>query len=491
MFEAVELGRKVSREEYDQKVPELRATLLQAQLDLRKADFPVVVLLSGVEGAGRSELLNRLTRWIDMREVEVHAFDRISDEERSRPEYWRYWRTLPPRGRIAIYLNSWYTDPLLDRGLDSSKRAHFEHRLRRIEQFERLLADDGALILKFWLHLSHKEQGRRLKKLADDKRTRWRVTPERRRRHEAYDALAMAAEAAIRLTDKTHAAWHLVEARNTRHRDLSVAQTITDSLVHWLSPATRAGAATEPTPRPVTEGPTVLDRIDLSESIDEEAYRAELESEQERVAELTRRAYNEGISTVLVFEGWDAAGKGGAIRRVLGAIDARYTRTIATSAPSPEERAQHYLWRFWRDIPRPGHVTVYDRSWYGRVLVERIESYARPDEWSRAYTEINQFEEQLVEHGVVLMKFFLHISPEEQLARFREREKIPYKRHKITEDDWRNRDKWDAYKQALNEMVARTSTSHAPWILVAGNDKKHARVTVLKKLRKTLAARLD
>ena len=495
MFEAVELGRKVAKDEYEARVPELRAQLLQAQVDLRNADFPVIVVLSGVEGAGRGDLLNRLTQWIDMREVEVHAFDRVSDEELSRPEYWRYWRTLPARGRIGIFLNSWYTDPLFDRALDGEKRAKYERRLNRIEQFERMLADDGALILKFWLHLSHREQGRRLKRLAEDKRTRWRVTKERMARHNAYDELAKSAEMAIRLTDTSRAPWYLVEAKNARYRDLTVAQTLADSLRHRMdappeeeSPSLPPIESTPPIPGDTV---TVLDKVDLSSTLATEEYREALDAEQERVAELTRRAYNKGVSTVLVFEGWDAAGKGGAIRRVSAAVDARYTRTIAISAPTPEEKAQHYLWRFWRDVPRPGHVTIYDRSWYGRVLVERVEGFAKPQEWTRAFAEINQFEEQLSGHGVILLKFYLHISPDEQLARFREREKIPYKRHKITDEDWRNRDKWGAYEQAINEMVGRTSTSDAPWSLIGANDKRWARVSVVRTIRQRLEERLS
>lgn len=493
MFEAVELGRKVSKSDYVGRLPALREQLLQAQSDLRGTDIPVIVLFAGVEGAGRGELVNRLAQWLDMRDVEVHAFDRVSDEERSRPEFWRYWRTLPARGRISIYLNSWYTDAILDRALDGSKRAYFERRLHRIAQFERMLAEDGALILKFWLHLTKKEQARRLKKLAGDERTRWRVTKARLRTHEAYEAVASAAETAIRLTDTRLAPWLLVEAMSARYRDLTVARTLAEGLRHRLDQP--LGVVPSPLP-PVESIPplpgttTVLDHIDLEASVDPLTYREALEREQERVAELTRLAYNEGISTVLVFEGWDAAGKGGAIRRVSAAIDARYTRTVSTSAPTPEEKAQHYLWRFWRDVPRPGHVAIYDRSWYGRVLVERVEGYAQDHEWMRAYAEINQFEEQLVDHGLLLVKWFLHISPEQQLVRFEERKSIPYKRHKITEEDWRNREKRPDYERAINEMVARTSTSHAPWILVSGEDKRHARLTVLKTLRQRLEARL-
>ena len=494
MFETVELGRRLGKREYSERVPELREAILQAQSDLRKADFPVILVLSGVEGAGRGEVTNRLAQWLDMRDVEVHAFDRISDEERSRPEFWRYWRTLPARGRIGIYLNSWYTDALSDRALDDGKRSRYERRLAHIAQFERMLVHDGALMLKFWLHLTRKEQGKRLEDLAADEKTRWRVTKARKARHKAYTKIVDAAETAIRLTDTRLAPWMLVEARDPRFRDLTVGTALVEALRRRLD---------HPEPRPLPSAlppveaslldsgvPTVLDRVDLSVDLPHDRYRKMLDAEQERVAELTRRAYQLGVSTVMVFEGWDAAGKGGAIRRVTRAVDARYTRTISVSAPTKQELAQHYLWRFWRDIPPPGHVTIYDRSWYGRVLVERVEGYAKEHEWMRAYAELNRFEEELVDHGVVLLKFFLHVSPEVQLERFEERKNIPYKRHKITDDDWRNRDKWPAYEAAINEMVARTSTNHAPWWLVSGNDKKHARVTVLRRLREQLEQRL-
>lgn len=494
MFEAVELGRKLSKSAYAERLPELRQSLLEVQDQLRKADFPVVVVLSGVEGAGRGDLVNRLAQWLDMRDVEVHAFDRISDEEASRPEFWRYWRTLPPKGRISVYLNSWYTDPLHDRALEGGKRARFERRLDRIAHFERMLAEDGALILKFWLHLTEKEQGKRLKALAKDPRTRWRVTDARLARHEAYGRFADAAETAIRLTDARLSPWLLVEANSPRYRDLTVATTLADAVRHRLE---QPEGALPPAPLPPIEAhlgerdeATVLDRVDLSAALEPESYRSQLEEEQERVAELTRRAHEQGVSTVLVFEGWDAAGKGGAIRRISAAIDARYTRIISVAAPTPQEKAMHYLWRFWRDIPKPGHVTIYDRSWYGRVLVERVEGFAEIEAWSRAYAEINRFEEQLVDHGTVVAKFFIHISPETQLERFEERKAIPYKRHKITDEDWRNREKWGAYEAAINEMVARTSTSHAPWTLVSGADKRHARVEVLRTLRSALERRL-
>jgi polyphosphate kinase 2 (PPK2 family) len=202
---------------------------------------------------------------------------------------------------------------------------------------------------------------------------------------------------------------------------------------------------------------------------------------------LQRRAGKRGVSTILVFEGWDAAGKGGAIRRVTGSLDARDYQVIPIAAPNDEERAHHYLWRFWRHLSRAGRLTIFDRSWYGRVLVERVEGFATEAEYMRGYGEIDHFEEQLVTDGILLLKFWIHISKAEQLKRFRDRSRTSYKQWKITDEDWRNRKRWDDYTVAVNDMVARTSTKIAPWTLVEGNDKNFARIKVLR----TLADRLD
>jgi polyphosphate:AMP phosphotransferase len=482
MFEAAELGRKVSREDYEAALPKLRADLLEAQFALRETRHPLLVVISGVEGAGKSELVNTLSQWLDIRGMEFHTFGRSTDDERMRPPWWRFWISLPPRGRGAFYLGSWYTTPILSRVLEGTDPSAFEATLTEIRLFERMLALDGAIILKFWLHLSKKDQRRRLEKLEADKATRWRVTKEDWRHHEAYDAFVRASETALRQTDTGEAPWYLVEAKNARYRDLTVGQTILDVVQARLQSAAPAPASRPAQPALPLPGAavTILDRVDLASRMEDEAYEAELRALSETLGRLGRDAYRAQRSAVIVFEGWDAAGKGGAIRRLTAALDARSIQVISVAAPTDEERGRHYLWRFWRHIPRSGHITIYDRSWYGRVLVERVEGFARPEEWGRSFAEINDFEEHLVAHGIVLVKLFLHISPEEQLARFKERETVAYKRHKITEEDWRNREKWPAYETAVNEMVARTSTAHAPWNIIPGNDKRFARVEVLR-----------
>jgi polyphosphate kinase 2 (PPK2 family) len=227
--------------------------------------------------------------------------------------------------------------------------------------------------------------------------------------------------------------------------------------------------------------------MNLKLALEEEKYDTELSKWQGRLAELMRDPRFKNRSLVCAFEGADAAGKGGAIRRIGAAMDARQYQVIPVAAPTEEERGQPYLWRFWRHLPRKGHVAIFDRTWYGRVLVERVEGYCTENDWSRAYTEINDFEHELADSGVIVVKFWLQISQAEQLKRFKEREKVEFKRFKITEEDWRNREKWDAYQQAICDMVERTSTGNAPWTLVEANDKSYARVKILR----TLAERLE
>ena len=488
MFEAAEVGRTIAKEVWDAEVPKLRAELLEAQLALRSTRVPVIVIVSGGDGAGKGETVNRLHEWLDTRGLETHVFGPLSDEERDRPPYWRFWRTLPARGRIGIFFGSWYTDPIVRRTYGKTSTAELDDALARIAFFEKMLVEDGALILKFWFHLAEREQRRRLRRLERDKATRWRVSPIDWRHLALYDKFRKHSERALARTDTELAPWYVVEAADDRYRELTTGRTLLAALRRAVAPAPGAAPAARAPAAAAAPGGglTILDRVDLTRRVTDAAYRKELAGLQARLNELAREAYLARQSSVVVFEGWDAAGKGGTIRRVAEAMDARDFKVISVAAPTDEERAHHYLWRFWRHIPRAGTMTLYDRSWYGRVLVERVEGFAGVAEWSRAYAEINDFEAQLVEHGMVLAKFWLHIGKAEQLARFRERETVAYKRHKITEEDWRNRKRWARYEEAVNEMVARTSTRAAPWTLVPADDKRVARLTVLRTLCKGL-----
>ncbi len=513
MFRAAELGRKVDKEQFEEAEAELRVRLLSAQRALRLSDAQVIVIVSGVEGAGKTEVVNRLSEWLDTRGLQTHSFWEETDEERRRPHAWRFWRRMPPRGSIGLLFGSWYTQPIIDRAHDRISTAEYDDALRRIREFERLLADDGTVIIKLWFHIGADEQKRRIKQARKfEKAARKaaktgdpveamgkaanhpRVSPLAEKFAKKYKHFTLASEHAVRATDTGSARWYVVESTDRNHRDLSAGNILAAALERRLARSANGNAGLKKDVAPVdSHYPriTVLDQVDLGAVIDRSDYKKRLRAAQNRLYELTWEANRQGRATVLAFEGWDAAGKGGAIRRLTAAMDARLYRVIPIAAPTDEERAQHYLWRFWRHLPPDGRIRIYDRSWYGRVLVERVEGFATFDEWRRAFHEINAFEEQLHRHGVTVLKFWLHISKEEQLARFKAREQIPWKQHKITEEDWRNREKWDDYRAAIHDMVARTSTSYAPWTIVAGNDKRTARVAVVEKLCEHLATHLE
>ncbi len=488
MFETAELNRKIDKTEYKKQLPELRAALLQAQFALSKSNIPVVIIISGLDGTGRGEVVNALNEWLDTRGLETIAINSLTDEEKERPYYWRYWRRLPERGRISIFFGGWYVDPIVQTVYGKMDAVKLHDTLTHIRRFESMLIEDGALILKFWLHLAKTEQQKRFKTLENNPHTRRSVSKRDWKHARLYNQFIQSAEKTIRQTDLGHSPWLLVEATNSCYRNLTVAHTVLNSLQKRLEtpqikPVT---TITNPTTFVSQNSKTILDTVDLTQTLSKKEYRKLLASYQGQLHRLAWAAYAKKRSTIIVFEGGDAGGKGGAIRRMTQAMDARLYQVISTAAPTDEERAHHYLWRFWRLMARDGRATIYDRSWYGRVLVERVESFAQEAEWKRAYSEINDFEEQLAKHGSIVIKFWLHIDLDEQLKRFKEREQVAYKQHKITEEDWRNREKWEDYSIAVNEMVARTSTDFAPWTLVAGNDKRFARIQVLKTVCKRL-----
>jgi polyphosphate:AMP phosphotransferase len=471
MFETAELNRKISKEEFDAEEPKLRTALLAAQERLKEADFSVILVIGGVDGAGKGETVNLLHEWMDARWMDTHAFGPPSDEERERPPYWRFWRVLPAKGRIGVFFGSWYTDPIVHRAFGETKKAEFDAALQRINGFEKMLVDDGTLVIKWWFHLSEKAQAKRLKSLEKDPATRWRVTKTDWKHFKMYDKFRRASERALRETSTGEAPWTVIEGTDHRYRSLTAARDLLERLTARLDAGPRPRAA--PPARVERDHKTILDTLDLAKKLTDAKYDRELEHWQGRLNLLWREAKEHGRSAVLVFEGWDAAGKGGAIRRITPALDARDYHVIAIAAPTDEEKARHYLWRFWRHVPRARRMAIFDRSWYGRVLVERVEGFAREEEWRRAYNEINLFEEQLAEHGVVLIKYWLHIDAAEQLRRFQERE--------------HNREKMNEYELAANEMMERTNTEYAPWVLVEANDKKYARIKILKTLCGRLA----
>ncbi|MEQ1533645.1 MAG: polyphosphate:AMP phosphotransferase [Sideroxydans sp.] len=493
MFESAELGHKIDKATYKAEEPKLREALLNAQFDLaQKAKFPVIILIGGVDGAGKGETVNLLNEWMDPRHIQVHATGEMSDEERERPPMWRFWRALPPKGKIGVFFGSWYTAPIVQRVLKKSSAATLAQHIEQINRMEKMLTDEGALVLKFWFHLSKEAQKKRLKFLEKSPNTRWRVTKFDWERFELYDKFRKVSEHTLRETSTAEAPWIVVEGTDANYRSLTVGKTLLDALRKRLAAVSAKASVAKVAPlQTAIDELDVLDKLNMTQKIADKKFDAELEKYQGKLALLTRNPKFKKIAVIAVFEGSDAGGKGGAIRRITGALDARHYRITPVAAPTEEERAQPYLWRFWRNVPRIGRFNIFDRSWYGRVLVERVEKFCSEADWMRAYGEINDFEEQLTNNGAVVVKFWLAITKEEQLRRFKEREKIGFKRFKITADDWRNREKWDDYERAVCDMVDRTSTEIAPWILVEANDKNFARIKILKTLCERIEAAMQ
>ena len=484
MFESAELGHKIDKETYKSELPPLREALLDAQFDLAQTQkFPVIILIGGVDGAGKGETVNRLNEWMDPRQIITQAFGAPTDEESERPAMWRFWRALPPRGKIGIYFGSWYTEPIVRRAYGETDKESLGNALEQIVRFEKMLTDEGALVLKFWFHLSREKQKQRFRELERNPKTSWRVTEVDKRHLKLYDEFRQIAEQVLRETSTAAAPWIVVEGFDANFRNLSVGKQVLEAMRKRLDQETPLLRESAPPPLPTPlDDLHLINTLDLSKRIDKQDYQKKLEKYQGKLNLLTRTPGFRDISVVAVFEGMDAAGKGGSVRRITEAVDARIYSIIPIAAPTDEEHAQPYLWRFWRRLPQRGRLAIFDRSWYGRVLVERVEGFCSEYDWMRAYNEINDFEDQLAQNGTVVLKFWLQISQQEQLRRFEERQQTSFKRFKITPEDWRNREKWQAYQIAVCDMIDRTSTSEAPWTVVEADDKNFARIKVIKTL---------
>ncbi|HHJ16116.1 MAG TPA: polyphosphate:AMP phosphotransferase [Gammaproteobacteria bacterium] len=481
MFASTRVAHDIDKADFEAQLPKLRTDLLEAQFDLIAAKkFPVILVVGGMEGTGVIDALTNASKVLDTRHATTYALAAATEEESERPRMWRYWRTLPPKGDMGIYAGGWYTSPLTDRILEHAGEAAFEQTLQALNRFEAMLAAEGALILKFWLTIGRKEQEKRLKKLDSDARTRWRIEESLWGGAKRYRQVERAAEQMMRVTHTGHAPWISVNAENPYYRGLTVGLTILDAIRDRLAQADAKQAVSAPVNVPAIDGRTVLTDLDLTQRLDKTDYKQQLAKYQDRLNELVWKKKFRKHSLVLVFEGNDAAGKGGSIRRVTEYLDPRRYRVNQFAAPTDEEKAQPYLWRFWRRLPRRNHIGIFDRSWYGRVLVERVEGFCSEADWRRAYVEINEFEKEMDDAGVIVIKFWLSIDKDEQMRRFRAREETGYKHYKITDEDWRNREKWDDYADAVCDMVDNTGTKVAPWTLVEANDKYFARVKVLR-----------
>ncbi|MHB8902682.1 MAG: hypothetical protein ACYC6Y_28315 [Thermoguttaceae bacterium] len=489
------MGTKLSKEVYQGIFPELEARLGACQRAALEAGVPVIVIFEGLDAAGKGSLINAMSQALDPRGFTVHPINPATDTERYYPWMWRFRSIVPPDGKIAIFDRSWYRKVLVERIEDRISRRQCEQAYDDIQQFERQLADAGRVIVKFWLHIGKDEQKKRFKKIGANPVLAWKVGKQEWRHHQKYDVWLGAVEDMLQRTSAAHAPWTVVEATDARFARVKVFQTVIEAIEKELQRRASAPRVTPvPMPKPEpspTQAQTILDRIDTRLSLQRQEYEETLDRLQKRIFQLEHEIYIARIPAVIVYEGWDAAGKGGNIRRLTRGLDPRGYEVVPIAAPTNLEKSHHYLWRFWNKLPKAGHITIFDRSWYGRVLVERVEGFCTEDEWRRAYREINEFEKQLADFRTAVVKFWLHIDQDEQLRRFQARQQTPEKQWKITDEDWRNREKHDQYRLCVVEMLERTSTTYAPWTILEANCKLHARIKALRTVAKTLEDALE
>jgi polyphosphate:AMP phosphotransferase len=477
MLQQIDLNQTLSQKAYKKEAQVLENRLGELQREIKRLGIPVIAIFEGWSASGKGTMINRLIRGLDPRGFQVYSIHKETQEEASRPYLWRFWTKTPKKGEIALFDRSWYTPVIKYRKRGDIDRTVYDY--RDILTFEKQLTDSGAVIIKFFLHISKKEQESRFRHLEEKRETSWRVDEADWKQNQSYEEYVRFYNQALSVTDTAYAPWTVVEASDENWAAAKVMHTVIQRLEEEASQRQTVSFEDEPEKRE-DAGCTVLDAIDLSKTMDKKTYHERVKKAKERLWYLQNQMYVEKKPAVIVFEGWDAAGKGGAIKRLTQPLDPRAYRVYPTAAPTEEEAAHHYLWRFWNNIPTKGHISIFDRSWYGRVMVERIEGLCTKEEWSRAYREINQMEEALASAGIIIIKFWLDISKEEQAKRFRAREENPEKQWKLTGEDWRNREKWDEYRVAVDEMIKKTSTPYAPWTIVEANSKYYARVKVLE-----------
>ncbi len=510
MLEKVDLTKSMDKTEYKAKMQMLKIRLGELQRQCKIQNIPLIILFEGFGASGKGVQIGKLIQSLDPRGFKVFTIKEETKEEQMHPFLWRFWKKTPERGRIAFFDGSWYRRVLIDRFDGKIKKKDLSDAYQSICSFEKQLTDDGCVMIKLLLNISKEEQKKRLKKLEDSKETAWRVTKGDHERNERYGEYVQMMEEMLQITDTDYAPWSIIEAMDRKFATVKIYTVVIKALEECLEKSRKdkvrekaAEALAELSTEDITTTETykadtdekklqesILAKVDLNLSLDREAYKKQLKKLQNKIEILHSEVYRRKIPVVLCFEGWDAGGKGGAIKRLTEKMDPRGFVVNPTASPNDIEKAHHYLWRFWCAMPKKGHVAIFDRTWYGRVMVERIEGFCTKQEWQRAYKEINDMEKDLSDAGAVVLKFWMQIDKAEQERRFTARQENPEKQWKITEEDWRNREKWDQYEEAVNEMLIRTSTENAPWIVVEGNDKYYARIKVLETVISSIEQRI-
>jgi len=524
MLDKINLNKTISKKEYEPFIKELDTKLGMLQRKCKELGIPIVILFEGWGASGKGVLINRLIRSLDPRGFQVYSIDKPSKEEKSHPYLWRFYTRMPAKGRIHIFDRSWY-QKFIDEDfgeLHDKEEKYIDY--DEIIHYENQFIDADTVIIKFFLHISKEEQTKRFKKLKENPDTAWRVTKKDEKRNHKYEKYCKLFNHMLIKTDTSFCPWTVVEATDINYASCKIISTTVERLETAIQKQQREVNELEQIDDPhdkesqdgiisdeIKQGEKLhsektqdamdvpikqfkngaLKEIDLSLSMEREEYKQKKRKLQKQLYYLHNAFYHKELPVILAFEGWDAAGKGGTIKRITECLDPRSYEVIPICAPNDIERKHHYLWRFWNEIPKAGHLAIFDRTWYGRVLVERIEGFCSEEEWKRAYHEMNHMEEQLYNAGYLIIKFWLHIDSEEQEKRFYARAQTPEKQWKITKEDWRNREKWSQYEEAVDDMILKTSTQYAPWIIVEANCKMYARIKVLETIVEAMEKELE
>ena len=476
-------------EELDERLHAARSKLSVLQMQIKEHGLPVLVLFEGWGTAGKGSVLGKVIKNIDPRFFKVATMDEPTEEEGRKPFLYRYFVKIPAKGKFEFLDSGWMDEVVKDVLHDKIGEKEYKKKIESVKRFERQLTDNGYLVMKFFFQISRKEQKKRIEVLKENKDTRWRVSGDEDWQNKHYDKCMHVFDRYLNDTNSPADPWYIVDAKNRKWAELQVLETLVSGIETALKNSNLAVPLLQNV-FPLEKIPK-LSEISLDEEISEEEYKKELKNLQSKLSELHNRLYRRKIPVVIAYEGWDAAGKGGNIKRITEALDPRGFEVHPIASPLPNEKARHYLWRFWNRLPKTGHIAIFDRTWYGRVMVERLEGFCSENEWQRAYNEINEFEKELSDWGAVIIKFWVQIDKDTQLARFEERQNTPEKQWKITDEDWRNREKWDLYETAVNEMLKKTNTTYAPWHVLESNDKKYARIKALKIVIDAIEAALD
>lgn len=451
-------------------------------------EIPVLIMVDGFESSGRGYVINSITQDLVPKFFDVEIFHENENIDDKYPFEKRFFDSVPKKGHFKIFDRSIYYKLFQDLEWDET---YLDEKIDSLEKMEKMLYDDGTIIIKIFMNVSEEIQKKRIEDLKDTNRTSFYLSGQDSKENENYDEYKTHFEKILDATNFDFSPWTIIDGDDTKEASKVVLYQMLEALTIGLERISVQRMDNKNTERSYEGNLQIIENLDLSKTISDEEYKEKKDELQKEVRDIMFDLYDRNISTVLVFEGVDAAGKDGAIERLIKKVDPRLYTVHAISAPTTEELSRHYLWRFYNKLPEDGYVGIFSRSWYGRVMVERVEGFATTCEWNRAYDEMTEFEKQISDHGSLIMKFFVVIDKDEQYERFKARENNPDKLYKITDEDWRNRDKWDAYIEAMDEMLARTDVDYAPWIIVEGNQKKYARNKVMEEFIKRAKAHID